>query len=336
MVIYFLIRPLVSVFLSLLLGFGEATKYLPMVSTKLSREHRTPNEAKHSVPFIGIAEASSRMYNMLRPRLRSLTSAEKIVLLKDITIYFKGLPKSFDENSRQAFEKSTKIYFTESVLAETPGFKFSAKMTYHGRGYVVCDFEIELQGEAAPSLYAAEAMFRSLLAYSFNDAFSNKFFIKILKDSSIDFQNINAVSLIDKNWTPEPTSIVTGNPTSFPTSPLKEFDVGGIFLELYGINTLNALDRYLLEVITEKFLQKAIVPELGADFEQVTIKITESKDYFFSKVRVELQATGFCRSVRSMRSLELDNYAVKNILMEVFHLKQNDYLSELIVFSERS
>lgn len=331
MVISCLPRLLTSVYFSFLLGSGEAREFLPTVSIERNK-NLTPNKP----PFIRILEASSSMYNMSHPRVRSLANAEKTVFLNDITIYFQGLPTLFDENTRKAFEKSTERYLTESVLAGTSDFKFSSKITDQGRGYVICDFEIELQGKAAPSISAAEVMFRDLISYSFNDAYSNKSYIKLLKDSSFNFQNIKAVSLVAK-WTseptrsPEPTTITTATPTLSPASPLQEFYVDGLFLEFYGIAELNQLDRYLLKIVTEKFLQGAIIPELGADFQQVTVKLTVSEDYFFNKMKVGLEVTGSVRAVQSMTSFALNNNALKNILVGTFHLKQDDYLSKLIV-----
>jgi len=325
---------LTSVYFSFLLGFGEARDFLSTVSIKRNRNYKNLTPNKH--PFIRIVEASSSMYKMSHPRVRSLANAENTVFLDDITIYFQGLPTSFDKNTRQAFEKSTERYLTESVLAGTSDFKFSSKITDQGRGYVICDFEIELQGKAAPSISAAEVMFRDLISYSFNDAYSNKSYIKLLKDSSFNFRNIKAVSLVAK-WTseptrsPKPTAIMTDSPTLVPASSLLEFYVDGLFLEFYGIAELNQLDRYLLKIVTEKFLQGAIIPELGADFQKVTVKLTVSEDYFFNKMKVGLEVTGSVRADRSMTSLVLNNNAVKNILVGTFHLKHDDYLSKLIV-----
>jgi len=250
---------------------------------------------------------------------RSRSLATETIFIRHVEILFKGMSQFFDDGARRAFEDATAMSLLSYMGHDRSNLALTVDAVEKGRDYVVCDFKITWEDTTISSPIDANMAPKEIIAKIFGDPSFIESYIRLLKISSpAEFQHISEIGLL--KWTP--------NPTPSPSSSVRDLQCEGIFLEYYGINTLNEADRSVIKVLTEEFLTDELVNGLGyTGIGKLSLQFFFF-DHFDNRLKVMLKVTASARSGIAI--------SFKQTLVDIFIDQSDQYMSKLAVLQEKS
>jgi len=257
-------------------GFSVLAVFFFSEATSVTSPYRKLNYDQHN-PNSEYSSGKNGKKIVASARNRELGIQE--MAIHDITIFFQGMSTPLYDNDRLAFRGSTAMSLIDSVVSGNDGYvtdklSLSTDIVDEGDDYIVCNFKITLEKVVSSSILDIEMMVKDRIVHAFSDPAFVSSYIRLLKLSSTAFRQVTDVALT--KFTPEPTQ--------YPSFSLLEYHCEGLVLDLYGINALNQVDRYLLKIVVEGFLLERLQSKLDyGEFETVVVKFSFPNDFFFQQ-----------------------------------------------------